>query len=143
MTGRFPCGASGHLGLASAARNFCHGPSAARPRFDGGEFAADLSASGAFVWKSAAVHQNAITKRDEKNAAYARPSACLTLARPKTWAGIASRRAEFVLAVPKLSAWSREMTIDCRVYPISLLTKSVAPWSKIAPSGKKRTTRRG
>ena len=36
------------------------------------------------------------------------------------WAGIGQRRAEFELAVPKVSAFVWEMTIDCKVYPISL-----------------------
>jgi hypothetical protein len=36
------------------------------------------------------------------------------------WGGICQRRAEFELAVPKVSAFVWEMTIDCNVYPISL-----------------------
>jgi hypothetical protein len=36
------------------------------------------------------------------------------------WAGICQRRAEFELAVPNVSAFVWEMTIDCKADPISL-----------------------
>jgi hypothetical protein len=41
-------------------------------------------------------------------------------------AGICQRRAEFELAVPNVSAFVGEMTIDCKVHPISLFNQRMS-----------------
>jgi hypothetical protein len=52
-------------------------------------------------------------------------------------AAFPQRRAEFELAVPKVSARVSEMTIDCEVYPISLFDQERSALVQIAPSGKR------